>query len=30
VATSPALIRLPEALPWASLPWDALQAALAK
>ena len=30
VATSPAPIRLPEALPWAPLPWDALQAALAK
>ena len=30
VTTSPAPIRLPEALPWAPLPWDALQAALAK
>ena len=29
-ANGPAPIRLPEALPWAPLPWDALHAALAK
>jgi hypothetical protein len=29
-ANSPASVRLPDALPWASLPWDALHAALAK
>jgi hypothetical protein len=30
VAIGPAPMRLPEALPWAPLPWDALHAALAK
>ena len=30
VASGPALIRLPEALPWTPLPWDALHAALVK
>ncbi|MFM7290115.1 MAG: hypothetical protein ACKO6B_02650, partial [Planctomycetia bacterium] len=29
-ATGPTVCRLPEALPWAALPWDALHAALAK
>ena len=30
VASGPAPIRLPEALPWTPLPWDALHAALLK
>jgi hypothetical protein len=29
-ANGPAAIRLPEALPWTPLPWDALHAALGK
>jgi hypothetical protein len=29
-AAGPAACRLPDAVPWASLPWDALYAALSK